>query len=90
MERLFFINPSIKSVRFIRRCCSVASVELAVRLRTRLPVNTDLWDVATIAQYLKRDPNAMRARICCLPDFPQAIRLPLAQGRGQALYKAAK
>jgi hypothetical protein len=64
---------------------------LAERLRPAIPISIDLWDTATIAQYLKRDTDAVRERVCCLPDFPKAIRLPTGQsGRGRPLYKAAE
>jgi hypothetical protein len=56
-----------------------------------IPVSIDLWDVATIARFLKRDPEAVRERVCSLPDFPKAIRLPTGvSGRGRPLYKAAE
>lgn len=62
---------------------------VAVQLRPTIPLDIDLWDVATIASYLKRDPSVVRERICCLPDFPKAIRLPAKSGgRGHPLYKA--
>lgn len=63
---------------------------LAERLKPALPVSIDLWDVATVAQFLKRDPSVVRERITCLPDFPKAIRLPSTRGRGHPLYKAAE
>ncbi len=63
---------------------------LAKHLRPSIPITVDLWDVATVAQYLKRDPSVVRERITCLPDFPKAIRLPAKQGRAHPLYKAAE
>ncbi|MDP3669152.1 MAG: hypothetical protein Q8R69_05630 [Telluria sp.] len=64
---------------------------IAAHLRTTIPVSIDLWDIATIAQYLKRNEATVRERMACLPDFPKAIRLPSTtnKGRGQALYRAA-
>ena len=47
-----------------------------------------LWDISTIAQYLKRDPQVVRERMACLPSFPKAIRLPTKTGRAQSLYLA--
>jgi len=63
--------------------------ELAKHMRPALPVEIDLWDVATIANYLKRSESVVRERMACLPDFPKAIRLPSTRSaRGQALYRA--
>lgn len=55
-----------------------------------VPVEIDLWDVAMVAAFLKRDPAVVRERITVLPDFPKAIRLPSRQGRAHPLYKAAE
>lgn len=63
---------------------------LAKQLRPGIPVSIDLWDVATIAQFLKRSDAAVRERICALPDFPKAIRLPSQGGRGHPLWKATE
>ena len=63
---------------------------LAKQLRPGIPLSVDLWDVATVAQFLKRDPDVTRERITCLPDFPKAIRLPANKGRAHPLYKAAE
>lgn len=63
--------------------------ELAKQLRPALPIEIDLWDIATIATYLKRSESVVRERMACLPDFPKAIRLPSTRSaRGQALYRA--
>lgn len=65
------------------------AAELAKQLRPALPIEIDLWDIATIATYLKRSESVVRERMACLPDFPKAIRLPSARSvRGQALYRA--
>ena len=61
---------------------------LGKQLRPTLPVDIDLWDVSTIALFLKRSDSAVRERICPLPDFPKAIRLPSQGGRGHPLWKA--
>jgi hypothetical protein len=55
-----------------------------------VPLSIDLWDIASIAAFLKRDPQVVRERMACLPDFPKAIRLPTKTGRAQPLYKAAE
>ncbi|MDN4036769.1 hypothetical protein [Massilia sp. YIM B02443] len=65
------------------------AAELAKQLRPSLPIEIDLWDIATIATYLKRSESVVRERMACLPDFPKAIRLPSTRsGRGHALYRA--
>ena len=65
------------------------AAELARQLRPALPIEIDLWDIATIARYLKRSESVVRERMACLPDFPKAIRLPSTRSvRGQALYRA--
>ncbi|MDR3480348.1 MAG: hypothetical protein P4L91_06495 [Burkholderiaceae bacterium] len=61
---------------------------LASHMRPAIPISIDLWDIATIAAYLKRDPQVVRERMACLPSFPKAIRLPTTRGRAQALYNA--
>jgi len=64
---------------------------LADKLRPSIPLAVDLWDVSTVAQYLKRDVRVARERIVCLPDFPKAIRLPSSNGgRAHPLWKAAE
>jgi hypothetical protein len=61
---------------------------LADSIRPQIPLSVDLWDTATIAAYLKRDPQVVRERMTCLPSFPKAIRLPTTKGRAQPLYNA--
>ena len=64
---------------------------LAAQLQPPVPVQIDMWDVATIARVLKRSESMVRNRLICLPDFPKAIRLPVAGGgRGQPLYRATE
>ncbi|WUR15659.1 hypothetical protein E7V67_011320 [[Empedobacter] haloabium] len=63
---------------------------LAERIRPTIPLSVDLWDIATIAAYLKRDPQSVRERMACLPSFPKAIRLPTKNGRSHPLYHAAE
>lgn len=61
---------------------------VAARVKPSIPLAIDLWDIATIAQYLKREPQVVRERMACLPSFPKAIRLPTKTGRAQPLYNA--
>jgi len=61
---------------------------LAAQLPPPIPIEIDLWDVATIARLLKRNESQVRNRIVCLPDFPKAIRLPVTSG--PRLYRAAE
>jgi hypothetical protein len=61
---------------------------MAAQLPPPIPIEIDLWDVATIARLLKRNESQVRNRIVCLPDFPKAIRLPVTGG--PRLYRAAE
>ena len=61
---------------------------VAERVAPAIPLAVDLWDIALIAQYLKRDPQSVRERIACLPSFPRAIRVPTKAGRSHPLYRA--
>lgn len=62
---------------------------LGKHLKPAIPIDYDLWDVATIAQLLKRSDDQVRERVVCLPDFPKAIRLPAESGgRARPLWKA--
>lgn len=56
--------------------------------RPTIPLSIDLWDIAIIGQYLKREPQVVRERIAVLPSFPQPIRLPAVKGSAHPLYKA--
>ena len=53
-----------------------------------IPVEYDAWDIATIAKLLKREPQVVRERMACMPDFPKAIRIQTKTGRTQPLYWA--
>lgn len=67
------------------------ALALAAQLQPPVPVQIDMWDVATIARVLKRSETQVRSRMICLPDFPKAIRLPVAGGgRGQPLFRASE
>lgn len=67
------------------------ATELATRIRPSIPLNIDLWDIDTIAQYMKMSTTSVRERFACLPDFPAAIRLPSKMGkRAHPLYKASE
>lgn len=63
--------------------------KIAEAIRAPVPIEVDLWDIKTIALYLKRDASVVRERIACLPSFPAAIRLPNIKGqRMHPLWKA--
>jgi hypothetical protein len=49
--------------------------------RPAIPLAVDLWDIATVAQFLKREAKVVRERIAVLLDFPKAIRLPETKGQ---------
>lgn len=61
---------------------------VAHHIRPAIPLSIELWDIATIAAYLKRDAAVVRERIVCVPEFPKAIRFPTKLGRSQPLYNA--
>ncbi len=61
---------------------------VAESIRPSIPLAIDLWDIETIAALLKRNPQVVRERMACLPNFPRAIRLPTTKGRAQPLYSA--
>jgi predicted DNA-binding transcriptional regulator AlpA len=52
-----------------------------------IQIEHDLWDVEAIAKYLKMAESYVGNRIVCLPDFPQAIRLPTGK-RSHPRWKA--
>jgi hypothetical protein len=66
-----------------------AAIAKHVKPAPAIPLEIDMWDIATIAAVFKRSESQVRERMACLPDFPKAIRLPSSTaGRGQALYPA--
>jgi hypothetical protein len=66
----------------------VTALQELSKPKPTIPIDIDLWDIATIATYLKRNVQVVRERMSCLPDFPKAIRLPTTTGRAYPLYKA--
>lgn len=76
-------------------CLSAESVierladAVAQRIKPTFPLTIELWDLATVAQYFRRDPRAVRQTLACLPSFPKAIRLPTGRV-AHPLYKAAE
>lgn len=67
---------------------------LPLLAQNRIPIDVDLWDIAMIGAYLKRDSQVVRERIVCQESFPKAIRIPTKSEngqparKGQPLYKA--
>lgn len=72
----------------IEQLAAAVATHLAALAGPSIPLAAQAWDIATIAQVLKRDPQVVRERMACMPDFPKAIRLPTKQGRAQPLYWA--
>ena len=60
---------------------------IARHTKPTIPLSVDLWDMATVASYFKRDPQVVRQTIACLPSFSKAIRLP-TKTRAHPLYPA--
>ena len=70
---------------------SALANEIAKQVRSPIPVEVDLWDAATIAQFLKVKPAQVLERYACLPSFPNPIRLPTPSGgNGHPRWKAAE
>lgn len=57
---------------------------LSDRMLPSIPLAVDLWDIATVAQYLERDTKVKREQIDVLLDFPKAVRRPTGNGRAPA------
>lgn len=74
---------NMSDMEFIERLVDA----LEKRAHPAIPLNVDLWDMAMVAAYFKRDPQVVRQTIACLPSFPKAIRLP-TKTRAHPLYKA--
>ncbi|WP_244107612.1 hypothetical protein [Burkholderia anthina] len=49
-----------------------------------IPIGVALWDIETIAAYLRRSPNLVRNRIVKIHSFPHSIRLPTSSSGGKA------
>ncbi len=65
--------------------------ELAASLSRigRIPIDVQLWDAATIADYLHVTARHVTDRYAPLPDFPRPIRLPSTDSkRGRPRWKA--
>lgn len=61
---------------------------VAQHIRPVIPLSVDLWDLETIARYLKKSPSRVRQTFTCRPDFPKPIRLPTEDGHAHPLWKA--
>lgn len=66
--------------------------QIADHVRPAVPIEYALWDIADIANYMRKSAQVVRERIACLPSFPKPIRTPsLREGkitRGHPTYKA--
>lgn len=54
-----------------------------------VPLSEQLWDMAAVAAYFRRNVQVVRESMACLPSFPKAIRLP-SKGRAHPLYNAGE
>lgn len=64
---------------------------VAKQVTPTIPFEIDLWDVQTIAIYLKRSDAYVRQEIVCLPSFPKSIKLPSKRSdKSQKLFKASE
>lgn len=53
---------------------------IANRLHPTIPLSIDIWDAKTCAEFLKVTAKYFSEHIAPVPNFPQAIRLPLKSG----------
>ena len=71
---------------------SQLAAAVAQLVKRAIFVEVNLWDIAMIAQFLKRNPRAVRERMACPPSFPKAVRLPTTTrgklGKTQPMYWA--
>ncbi|MBU6950926.1 AlpA family transcriptional regulator [Hahella sp. HN01] len=51
------------------------------KLQPRISTEIALWDVSTIAEYLKCSESHTMQRVICQPTFPKSIRIPTANGK---------
>jgi hypothetical protein len=56
------------------------AAELAKQLRPTLPIEIDLWDIATIATYVKRSESVVRERVCLTSRKRSDCRQPAQRG----------
>lgn len=91
------VSESALAEHFARLTAAVEKLNAAAaalaekRVAPGIPVAIDLWDIETIAQYLKRKENTVRNRIICLPNFPTPIHLQNDKvGAARPLWKAAE
>lgn len=61
---------------------------VAARIAAHIPEDVELWDVATIATFLKCKPATVRDQITCQVGFPKAIRVKTTGGTGHPRYNA--
>lgn len=54
---------------------------IAANMPAAIPIDVALWSSEDCAAYLRISKSSFSQRIACLPGFPQAIRLPRADGR---------
>lgn len=70
------------------------AIKLAALLEHKLrppaiPFEVRLWSTKEIGEYLQRPVQVVRDRVVCVPDFPEAIRLPNVDGgRAYPRWKA--
>lgn len=69
----------------------IARLEAALdRLeRPVVPLEDQLWTLAEVAAYFRRNTQVVRETMTCLPSFPKAVRLP-SKGRAHPLYNAGE
>jgi len=48
---------------------------LANLAKPAFPLDVELWDTETVANYFKKAPHVARRSIICQPSFPKAVRI---------------
>lgn len=62
---------------------------IAANLPAHIPIDVALWSAADCAAYLRISESSFYQRVAPLPGFPQAIRIPRADGhKGHPRWKA--
>jgi hypothetical protein len=51
------------------------ALKVASKIKPSIPVEIDLWDIETCANYLKREPKSFRNKYRTYAGFPKAIRI---------------
>lgn len=68
---------------------SLASAVATRIFPAALPLESQFWDLGTVASLMHRNKHYVRTKVVCQASFPKAVRLP-SDGKAQPLYNAAE